>query len=741
MADLSADMTHGGIERPTLDRLEGRVLPSGAFASVGLAYNASDPGSIAAVVYSVEGELGNPDPDGVAPVGGDMFVSDIGGRQFDGDLPYGAVRFLADGRLERLPNRGRRDDPDETNGTRFVTAEGFPAGWWLGDYGGREGQELEFIVEQPSSATLGDLGGQWRFSLVGIDYRVGEFFSASGLMNIALSRVDWSEDLGLLGRSTSFISQFTPQGRGVTGAGEHLYLSRDGSTLLLADMDESEGEVFVGVAVRSGGPGPDPAGLPGGYLLSWALTDPDQDLADVPIAFAQYFLELGADGAYQVLDLDRYDDGERRVIERGSWSLAGGTLRLQAEDEGPRTSLIVSAGGRTLLGTRSVRGSITDPVLGLGVRAVPLAAAAPAVLSLTHPADGPGTRAFELDQAGAWQATDVAAAAGGPAITGASLAFTDPKDNLTHVAAETAQGLVLYRGAPDGTWSWRNLTSELGAEAIVRGLTVMTGPDGLVALAGLTAGSEAVVYRQTGGATPGGLPAWSFLNIYDQDLRPAGEALPVFQGELAAYATRWGGLNLAGLTEGGRLWSLWWAPGRDRWSSTDLSAITGAPALAGTPAVLLTPWDGINLAGVDERGHVMVTWWVPQFGGRWEVSDLTALANGPRLEPDSLTGLVTLWGGLNLAGRVPVSAGADAGDVVMYWWSPERTELGWAASNLSHSALPAGTPDLLGEFHGAAGQDGSLNIFGARSNGHLLRYFWEPGFLAWAAEDVTTAAG
>ncbi len=89
---------------------------------------------------------------------------------------------------------------------------------------------------------------------------------------------------------------------------------------------------------------------------------------------------------------------------------------------------------------------------------------------------------------------------------------------------------------------------------------------------------------------------------------------------------------------------MWWAPGRPRWSVSDLSAVSGAGPIVGNLAVYLTPWDGINLAGLDENGDLQVTWWVPSFGGDWETSNLTDLTGGPTFVTGSVTTYVSDWG-------------------------------------------------------------------------------------------------
>src|SRR5262249_24148268 len=151
-----------------------------------------------------------------------------------------------------------------------------------------------------------------------------------------------------------------------------------------------------------------------------------------------------------------------------------------------------------------------------------------------------------------------------------------------------------------------------------------------------------------------------------------------FVGTLTSYSTSWGGLNVAGVDAQGRIWSVWWAPGLDRWTVSDLSSVSGAPPIVGNLAVYLKPWDGINLAGLDENGDLQVTWWVPSFGASWATDNLTGLTGGPTFVTGILTSYVSDWGALNIAG-----IDAETGEVKVYWWVPENTEIGWSVTSIS----------------------------------------------------------
>lgn len=168
---------------------------------------------------------------------------------------------------------------------------------------------------------------------------------------------------------------------------------------------------------------------------------------------------------------------------------------------------------------------------------------------------------------------------------------------------------------------------------------------------------------------------------------------------------------------------------------SNLSAITGATALVGVVTPYLTPWGGINLAGTDSEGRVLVTWWVPELGGEWRNADLTDQTGGPQLEAGSTTSYVTSWGGLNVIGRDAESK------LVVYWWSPsvmeEFGEDKWQITVLSD--FIEGAPKPTGELAGASTGD-NISIAAGVDGGNIGRYHWAIGG-EWAFEDVTQACG
>ncbi|MBK7403213.1 MAG: FG-GAP repeat protein [Phycisphaerales bacterium] len=315
------------------------------------------------------------------------------------------------------------------------------------------------------------------------------------------------------------------------------------------------------------------------------------------------------------------------------------------------------------------------------------------------------------------------------------LTWTDPKDGQTYAALATPEGLMLFtRSADRSVWTVRNLSTEItGAEVISGAISVFGTRSGLVSIVGSNAAGDMIIFRQTG-AGGGGEFDWSFQNITTTDLAPRGLETPHFAGGVVTFVTRWGALNIAGLDDHGHVRAVWTTPAIGHWRSDDLSASAGTPVLDGKLAVFLTPWGGINLAATDTSGALSVTWWVPGFE-RWVVSDFNALFDGPSLAPDSVSAFATPWGGLNIVGR------DDHGDLVAYWWVPEfgkhREDDYWRVSNLSQTIVASDQP--VGPISGLVTADGEINLFGANAVNDVIRYFWRADS-QWSMENLTHTA-
>ena len=212
---------------------------------------------------------------------------------------------------------------------------------------------------------------------------------------------------------------------------------------------------------------------------------------------------------------------------------------------------------------------------------------------------------------------------------------------------------------------------------------------------------------------------------------------PGLTGDLTSYQPSWGSIHIAGLDARGHAINYWWAPAEPYWHHSDLTGAFAGPALAGGLTGYVSGWDGLNLAGLDADGNVIVYWWAPGIEeinggdpGKWLVNNMTTQFGGPQFT-GQLDAYVTPWGGLNVAGTT------EAGEVWTYWWAPGMD--GWEVSNLSvigglDAALEPGVEVTVSPH------DGGINIFGRSADGHLHMLRWKPESV-WTATDVTAGLG
>lgn len=700
----------------SLDSLEPRLVLASTFASAGLFYQ---PGlaSQEVISFSTEGTLSD-----ALTVNGSRYRSDSGDREFEGGLRYDSISNFADGRFDRNPPEGFFGEPFERNGARFLNTDGYPVGWWFSDYNATS-KEVEFLVQRPTSPTsINNFRGDYRFTMAWNDTGDSLPTLGSGALTINGSEILYDADTGDIPYGRSQISTVSTTGLLRTARDEYVYLSASGATIVWADQDDGEDVVSLGVATVPNGPNA-AADMIGGYLLAWNDTS-------TGLALRQLYLDLEADGDYKFYDLDDYDDGKRDSIDRGFWSVSGNTLTLDQLDTQLDFHFTIGEDGRVLIAEDRNLNGTESPAFGLGVRALPNGAPTTVVFPVGAVNEFNRGVVYELESNEAWFVTDLVLKAGGPSITGKIVVWTDPKDHLSYAAGLAPEGLVVYSSTADHGWSFRVMSAPSLALPISKELQVMISPDGLVHLTGLDANGQVLRHYQTGTKTSG---QWNygFQNISTNDLQPQGLPTPEFTG-LVSYATAWGGLNIAGLDAQGTIWSVWWAPTMTLWTASDLTRTYGAVPLTGGLTVYLTPWQGINIAGIDSQGHLRVTWWVPSFQDEWLQDDLTSKTGGPLLVPNSVSSYTSSWGGLNVAG---IDSGT--GDIFVYWWSPAIPD--WTFASITAS-VPAGSPRMVGPMMGQAAPDASLNIYGYNST-NFIRYFWEPTFgAAWSVENLTDVA-
>lgn len=434
--------------------------------------------------------------------------------------------------------------------------------------------------------------------------------------------------------------------------------------------------------------------------------------------------------------LGRFDVGLNTIlwVPGGSWTwnttaTAPGTYFMYGEIsdiEGRRRFLYadtpITIVAPALVGTASASQGVAPPSLDLSasMESVTLPDGRLMVGSVTG--DGRGI-VFWRDDGEAWSATTLDSASLSSSVTRGLLLWSNTFSERAHAVSATLTGLTLHSEIFAGVWISRDLTGEVGGEPIADQMAVFQSLDGRAHIVGMTEDGSLVLYEQVGLSSD---RDWRFTNL-SRFLADRGLEAPEFAGPIETMVTPWNALNIAGLDSNGRLNAVWKA-GNTEWSVADLSALTGAPAMLGGLTAFTTSWDAMNFLGTDASGRVVGAWWTLHTG--WQRADLTSAvsAGAPLLDTGSVTSYVTPWNALNIVGR------ARSGEVVVYWWTP--TSEGWQVAPLSDLVPDAATP--IGPLTGASTSLG-MSVLGVGPGGQLLRYAWESGG-AWGLENLSSVA-
>jgi len=213
-----------------------------------------------------------------------------------------------------------------------------------------------------------------------------------------------------------------------------------------------------------------------------------------------------------------------------------------------------------------------------------------------------------------------------------------------------------------------------------------------------------------------------------QDLTASINA-PGLTGDLTHYIPSWGTIQIAGLDARGHAVNYFYQPGvSTAWQFSDLTVAFNGPIMKRGLTGYVAPWDGINFAGLNEAGEVIVYWWsleLLQTG--WQTLNMTTLFNGPTFV-NQLDAYVTPWGGLNIAGRT------SAGELYTYWWAP-----GLGPWNVTSITQAAGAPLTSNGTEVAVSGDGGINLFSTDGGNALTVLRWKPADPIWRYTDISTS--
>jgi hypothetical protein len=239
-----------------------------------------------------------------------------------------------------------------------------------------------------------------------------------------------------------------------------------------------------------------------------------------------------------------------------------------------------------------------------------------------------GLLVIEETDSGTWVVRNLTQEISGATTIVDSLFAITPQNGLVLVGGRDATGDVVVYGMTTSfndsgrrIWAYNNLSeTQLRAAGFVvpalrPGLVVYVTPwDGLN-IAGCDDTGKIRVYW-----TAPGITGWRETNLSD-----IAGTTPL-TGDLTAYVAPWGGVNVVGTDAAGHLVVTWWAPPLGgNWAKNDFTSEFGGPNLrAESMTSYVTPWGGMNVGGVSDDGRVLVYWWVPDAGGTWRIDQIEA---------------------------------------------------------------------------------------------------------------------
>jgi hypothetical protein len=292
------------------------------------------------------------------------------------------------------------------------------------------------------------------------------------------------------------------------------------------------------------------------------------------------------------------------------------------------------------------------------------------------------------DAAGQWDSLNLTTSLTNASGIGRSLRSFFTIDRYLIVTGLNADNQVVIYGssAPDPdkntAWSYDNISvSVLTAFNIpdpqLQGdLVTYVMPWNGLNIAGINAAGQPVSFW-----TAPGVSGWRFTNLADAQEDPS---LANGFTRLAVNVTPWGGVSVTNADDSLR--TVWWAPALGGlWKFAALAdAVFDAPRpllQASSVVAFATTWGGQNIAGVDANGHLWVYWWSPE-SNAWTATSLQSAV--PDLDNRVFSPRITAYA---TGGNVPMGVSAvDADNHGLHLYFKIGT--GWLSSDATAAVDP-----------------------------------------------------
>lgn len=776
------------------ENLETRVLLSTTidYASVGIFSFLDRPSSAAdTLVYAANGTR-NANNRWTARYQEVGFNAPVGGYTESGRFTF--------------PNTGSitssTDDPtfaysNLSIGASFLDGENFSAGWGFGAADlGHPGwdRNIEFLVQRPVRAGIGDLEGYWTFSGMFIGSSRTSASNESGFIRIerGIAAFAGFSDRDRY-RNNTTMSGVDTQGAFQTAAGTLYLLSADGDTLLFADMTASDGVFSAGVAVRY-----DRfvtfETVAGRYRTSLIRLDNGgnwQNYNNPTFHTGLHDIDLKLDGTFTLSDLADSDRGTSTIQLSGDWILDDGIITLFAND-GSAIILTPSYDGENLVPSSSTQlgSNRFTRLAGLGTRI-----ADPAPLPTDdHPNAGEWHIATPIPVSPTTGTTTWAGVieipadtdlfrftAQGTGPTALRIVAATANNNPAHLNI-TAYAQDLSQLAISTTFTVNSAAQHIQINAI-EGHTyfILVSPDSTfpappstpinytITLAGPAEGENtnidpaAAVGRAIAAIDPNGRVVISTTEDGRSRLFLETTNSHFNQDDILAILT--GNPLTANLYTNTVSWSTRAAPGSDPNTATLFIAASGeagtlliqraqggyvlrnlnaelpnAERITKSLTYLETPDGRFAITGLSDSGDLLFYFQRTLTGGPgnapWAFANLSQSHFRDRgIDPPQfvgeLTAYTTPWNARHIAGL------DENGHIRQVGWAP-TADFGpwWRTSNLS---VIAQAPTFAGSVAVVVQAQGQINLVGTTEDGQVVRTYWQVGFGGqWRNENLTT---